>query len=136
MSQGELKDPVQNAIGELGRWQILVCAIVFLLKFPVAWHQMVIIFLAPKPDFTCSNPELSQCNPQCPSHVFNTSVFSSTIRTEWDLVCSREYLSNLSQTIFMLGIMVGNMFFGGLADKLGRRLKTLEILLFFLIKIM
>jgi len=34
------KDPVQRAIGELGRWQIFVCAIIFLLKFPVAWHQM------------------------------------------------------------------------------------------------
>lgn len=31
-------------------------------------------------------------------------------------------LSSLSQTIFMLGILVGNMFFGGLADKLGRRI--------------
>lgn len=34
------KDPVQKAIGDLGHWQIFVCAIVFLLKFPVAWHQM------------------------------------------------------------------------------------------------
>lgn len=40
---------------------------------------------------------------------------------EWDLVCNREYLTNVSQTIFMFGILVGNMFFGGLADKLGRR---------------
>jgi hypothetical protein len=34
------KDPVQSAIGDIGYWQIFICAIIFLLKFPVAWHQM------------------------------------------------------------------------------------------------
>ncbi|XP_070497497.1 organic cation transporter protein-like isoform X2 [Chironomus tepperi] len=116
------KDPVQSAIGDIGYWQIFICAIIFLLKFPVAWHQMGIIFLAPKPDFTCSNETLSRCDANCPQHVFNTEIFTNTIQRQWDLVCNREYLSNLSQTIFMLGILVGNMFFGGLADKLGRRI--------------
>jgi MFS family permease len=80
-----------------------------------------IIFLAPKTDFTCSNELLSPCNPECPKHVFNTSVFTNTLQMQWDLVCKREPLTGLSQTLFMLGILVGNMFFGGLADKLGRR---------------
>lgn len=116
------KDPVQNAMGELGRWQIFVCSTVFLLKFPVAWHQLGIIFLAPKPDFTCSDPTLPKCDQNCTEHVFNTSVFTNTIQQEFDLVCGRETYARLSQTIFMLGIIVGNMFFGALADNLGRRL--------------
>lgn len=41
---------------------------------------------------------------------------------EWDLVCDRQGLASFSQTIFMLGILVGNMVIGGLADKYGRRL--------------
>ncbi|KAG5679163.1 hypothetical protein PVAND_008753 [Polypedilum vanderplanki] len=115
-------DPVQATMGQLGKWQIFVCLIVFLLKFPVAWHQLGVIFLAPKPEFSCSDTRLSQCNPNCPQHVFNTTVFTNTIIQEWDLVCKREYLSNVSQTIFMLGILIGNLFFGSLADKLGRRI--------------
>jgi MFS family permease len=114
-------DPIQSMMGELGRWQIFVCGIVFLLKFPVAWHQMGIIFLAPKVDFTCSDPSLEKCDASCPQHVFNTSVFSNTIQMEWDLVCQRQSLANLSQTVFMLGILVGNMLFGAFADKMGRR---------------
>ncbi len=38
-------DPIQNAMGAMGRWQIWICAVIFLLKLPVAWHQMAIIFL-------------------------------------------------------------------------------------------
>lgn len=116
------KEPIQNAMGELGWWQIWVCGIVFLLKFPVAWHQMGIIFLAPKPDFTCANPTLEKCAPECPEHKFNTSIFENTLQMEWDLVCERQNLSSLSQTIFMLGILCGNMFFGAMADKIGRRI--------------
>lgn len=39
------KDHIQETIGDMGKWQIFVCAVIFLLKFPVAWHQMSIIFL-------------------------------------------------------------------------------------------
>lgn len=35
----------------------------------------------------------------------------------WDLVCERQFLAHTSQTIFMFGILVGNMVFGTLADK-------------------
>lgn len=41
---------------------------------------------------------------------------------QWDLVCDREGLRGFSQTIFMLGILIGNMVIGGLADKYGRRM--------------
>lgn len=116
------RDPVQGTMGGLGRWQICVCAVVFLLKFPVAWHQMGIIFLAPKPEFVCQDSRVPPCDTSCQVHVFNTSVFTNTLQMEFDLVCDRQGLTSLSQTIFMLGILVGNMFFGGMADRLGRRI--------------
>lgn len=94
----------------------------FLLKFAVAWHQLGIIFLAPKADFQCKDPSLAKCDPNCQEHVFNTDVFTNSIQMEWDLVCDRENLVNLSQTVFMLGILVGSIAFGILADIFGRRL--------------
>jgi hypothetical protein len=116
------EDPIKKSIGELGKWQIFVCGVVFLLKFPVAWHQMGIIFLAPKPEFHCIDEEIEKCSSNCTQHVFDKSVFQNTIIMEWDLVCDRQGLRGFSQTIFMLGILVGNMVIGGLADKYGRRL--------------
>ncbi|XP_055610396.1 organic cation transporter protein isoform X1 [Uranotaenia lowii] len=115
-------DPVQKAMGQLGWWHILVCAVVFPLKFPVAWHQMGIIFLGAAQDYTCaSNTTLDKCSKQCSSWTYDTSVFSKTIISEWDLVCEKANLVNLSQTIFMFGILVGGVVFGSLADKFGRR---------------
>jgi hypothetical protein len=116
------EDPIKKSIGELGKWQIFVCAIVFLLKFPVAWHQMGIIFLAPKPEFHCVDESIEKCSTNCTEHVFDRTIFTNTIIMEWDLVCDRKGLRGLSQTIFMLGILVGNMVIGGMADKFGRRL--------------
>lgn len=92
------------------------------LKIPVAWHQLSILFLAPKTDFACADSSLDKCNANCHEHVFNTSVFTKTLQQEFDLVCDRQSLANYSQTLFMLGILAGNMIFGALADKMGRRL--------------
>lgn len=83
---------------------------------------MGIIFLAPPVDFSCVAPEnstalLDKCDTRCAGHEFNRSVFTETIATEWDLVCEKGQLPNLSQTIFMLGILTGNCIFGSMADK-------------------
>lgn len=110
-------DPIEMAMGGLGKWQIWMCAVIFLQKFPTAFHQLAIIFLAPPVEFNCTDTSLDKCDANCPSHDFDRSVFKETIITEWDLVCSRRYLSNLSQTIFMFGILIGNLLFGSLSDK-------------------
>lgn len=55
-------------------------------------------------------------------HVFNKTIFSETIITKWDLVCKYEHLSSIAQSIFMAGILVGNLLFGVIADKFGRRI--------------
>lgn len=112
-------DPMTKAIGAIGKWQIWICFVVFLVKFPVAWHQMSIIFLAPPVNYTCSrNDEFdNQCLSNCTEYKYDHSVFGETIISQWDLICEKEWLKNLTQTIFMLGILVGNMLFGHLSDR-------------------
>ena len=43
------------------------------------------------------------------------------MRFQWDLVCKREYLKDLSQTILTVGVMFGAMGFTTLSDYLGRK---------------
>ncbi|MEE6524553.1 hypothetical protein FKM82_024094, partial [Ascaphus truei] len=53
--------------------------------------------------------------------VYDKSVFSSTIVTEWDLVCDMRAMRQLAQSIYMVGVMAGSLAIGPLSDKFGRR---------------
>lgn len=117
----EQSDPIQNAMGHFGRWHFVICALLFLLKMPGAWHQIIIIFLAPPVAFQCADASISNCSSECPEIIYDRSVFSETIVTEWNLICGQSQWANTSQTIFMLGILLGSMLFGAWSDKYGRR---------------
>ncbi|KAL3856230.1 hypothetical protein ACJMK2_011007, partial [Sinanodonta woodiana] len=56
---------------------------------------------------------------------YNKEPRETTIVTEWNLVCDIGYLSSLANTIFYVGVMLGSIFFGHIADKFGRRLVML-----------
>ncbi|XP_068424511.1 solute carrier family 22 member 7-like [Clinocottus analis] len=53
--------------------------------------------------------------------VYDNSTFTSTLATEWDLVCDRKSLTQTTGTIFFIGVMIGAVTFGFLSDKFGRR---------------
>uniref|UniRef100_A0A3B5A7W4 Solute carrier family 22 member 7-like n=1 Tax=Stegastes partitus TaxID=144197 RepID=A0A3B5A7W4_9TELE len=59
---------------------------------------------------------------QCRSGwVYDNSTFTSTLATEWDLVCDRKSLTKTSSSIFFFGVMLGAVAFGFLCDKFGRK---------------
>uniref|UniRef100_A0A8C2XAC2 Major facilitator superfamily (MFS) profile domain-containing protein n=1 Tax=Cyclopterus lumpus TaxID=8103 RepID=A0A8C2XAC2_CYCLU len=59
---------------------------------------------------------------QCRSGwVYDNSTFTSTIATEWDLVCDRKSLTQTTSSIFFIGVMIGAITFGFLCDKYGRK---------------
>lgn len=40
---------------------------------------------------------------------------------QWDLVCKKDYYSDLSQTIYQVGALIGELLCSVLVDKFGRR---------------
>ncbi|KAI1897619.1 hypothetical protein AGOR_G00085130 [Albula goreensis] len=53
--------------------------------------------------------------------VFDNSEIQQSIVTDWGLVCEKEWLAKLCQPTFMLGVLIGALVFGDIADRIGRR---------------
>lgn len=52
--------------------------------------------------------------------LYDTSEVYSIV-TAWDLVCEREWLAKFTQPTFMLGVLIGALVFGDIADRVGRK---------------
>ncbi|NXI94113.1 S22A7 protein, partial [Psophia crepitans] len=53
--------------------------------------------------------------------VYDHSQFTSTIVTQWDLVCEQRGLNQATATFFFIGVTMGAMVFGYLSDRFGRK---------------
>ncbi|XP_037813576.1 organic cation transporter-like protein [Lucilia sericata] len=115
-------DPIIVHLGDMGRYQFWFCMLIFLSKFPTGWVQVGHVFLAAPTNYTCVDPEgADPCSEECKKAEYDRSVFEETIVTEFDLECGYKSWVSFSQTMVMFGIMLGNIIFGVLADKYGRR---------------
>ncbi|XP_025413137.1 organic cation transporter protein [Sipha flava] len=146
----EADDPVHKALGDFGWWQFWITLALSMLKFPIAWHQLAIIFLAARTPFQCDiddatalpNVTDTRCTSRdpitmdvvpCRRFAYDRSVFQETIITEWDLVCGRFQLSNIAQSVFMLGVLIGNVLFGMFSDKYGRKIPMMFAIVLLLV---
>ncbi|KAF1424297.1 Solute carrier family 22 member 7, partial [Spheniscus mendiculus] len=53
--------------------------------------------------------------------VYDDSQFTSTISTQWDLVCEQRGLNQATATFFFIGVTMGAVVFGYLSDRFGRK---------------
>ncbi|PIK61368.1 putative solute carrier family 22 member 3 [Apostichopus japonicus] len=58
---------------------------------------------------------------ECDQWEYSKEPYGDTIVNEWDLVCDQSNLVEISQSVFMAGVMVGSILFGQLSDRFGRK---------------
>ncbi|XP_029812879.1 solute carrier family 22 member 11-like isoform X3 [Suricata suricatta] len=73
------------------------------------------------PNGTATNWSEAATEPCVDGWVYDHSTFTSTIVSEWDLVCDHKGLKSVSQTLYMTGLLIGSIFWGVLADQFGRK---------------
>jgi len=120
-------DSILQDVGELGRQQIIYCSCFCLLNLYAAFHMLQYAFVSFHVDYSCvseNNQNLTnscgESRDHCKSLQFDTK-FSSSIESEWGLVCDQNYLSKATMSVFMAGVMTGAFFLGKLADRIGRK---------------
>ncbi|XP_044536672.1 solute carrier family 22 member 6-like [Gracilinanus agilis] len=137
-------------VGGWGRFQMVHLAIVTVPFAFVATHSFLQNFTASVPEHHCRSPggrwpvdaqggrerclrfrgnatnETETC---VEGWVYNLTTVQSTIVTEWNLVCGLKSLHGVAQSVYMAGVFLGAIVFGGLADRLGRRTVFLWCLL-------
>lgn len=56
----------------------------------------------------------------CEKWVYDNSFYKSSTVTEWDMVCTDSWMRATADALFMVGVMLGSIIFGDLADRYGR----------------
>ncbi|XP_074657407.1 organic cation transporter protein-like [Tubulanus polymorphus] len=147
-------DNVLKAVSIFGKRWLYMTYVMLLVSSSLmsAWHMFAIVFIGGLPDdYHCrvgANQSIPQIykdgkwtNDKCRMYKNESSGdnqtipcnngwvyytdYQSTIVTEWDLVCDKDYLPQLAQTIFVVGTLIGAGSLSPLADWLGR--KTVHI---------
>ena len=57
----------------------------------------------------------------CTTWEYDTSKFRRTVSSEFNLVCDREFLLSVGQTVFFFGMLCGGPISGVLSDRYGRK---------------
>lgn len=68
-----------------------------------------------------SKPELTNCD----DYIFDDSFYKETIITEWNLVCGKRYLADLSTTMYLIGSGMGTIFAATINNFFGRKKSTI-----------
>ncbi|XP_074651159.1 organic cation transporter protein-like isoform X2 [Tubulanus polymorphus] len=140
-------ESVLRKLGKYGIWQIGVYVMwAFAFNIPYVFNALSLVFIGPRPKFyhctigenqslpldshgkpsMCSmyrNFSLDNSTVSCQNgwSYANSEEFGSTIVTEFDLVCDDSYLSELSQTLYVMGEFIGSLLITPLADVFGRK---------------
>ncbi|XP_071143321.1 solute carrier family 22 member 6-A-like [Mytilus edulis] len=135
----EYLENVLENIGGCGRFQFFLNFFVLGTKTVVAWSTLMMSFGGVVPDWTCTwntdsgdkympnSTFVKQCsisnstiNPICSSRQFDSS--KSTVVSEWNLVCDKDWTVSTITTIQMGGLLVGAIISGQIGDVFGRRI--------------
>ncbi len=131
-----------EAVGSQGKFQRIIGFLVILVAALSLQMSSSFPFMTKKPDFNCKKKDSLENFHICPEKdlckydFFDyTKISESSLKNwayEFDIFCSKSYISPLIGSTFFLGGIIGSIFLSPLPDKYGRKdiYKILLIALF------
>merc|ERR1712123_2458 len=122
-----------------GRWNWILLGLCYTSCVLASSNHLSIIYLAYSPDFFFvtdgENPEhfdngcreAPEKDANQDTYFYDSSVFKTTVVTEWNLVCDNAVLLPTLTFTYMLGIGLSNLLAGALSDAFGRRVLVLTM---------
>ncbi|XP_060552261.1 organic cation/carnitine transporter 2-like [Ruditapes philippinarum] len=137
-------DAIIENLGGCGRFQIRMSIVVHLIKTIICFSFMGMIIISAAPPWWCTDGATGNDVKTCTVHENNTAVqycqskscvngnnskcqnfgFESSLNTivnEFNLVCDRDYIPSIINSIQISGVLVGNIVAGQIADLFGRK---------------
>ncbi|RXG59883.1 Solute carrier family 22 member 27 [Armadillidium vulgare] len=146
MAKEPLKE-LDEELGGFGKFQKFVCAVPgcdnFSSSEDLSYQQDFLNFTTPSYTSTGSSYsscqrygrdndsiDTSTCAPSnfdskivedCSEFVYDTSLFQSTLVTEFELTCDRAWMQSLGGSLYMFGMPFGAVLLGYISDRFGRK---------------
>ncbi|XP_046963293.1 organic cation transporter protein-like [Vanessa cardui] len=122
-------DYVEETIGAAGLWQVGISSTAALTRYIAIGNMTSIVFLTPTTDFICTDlndngsmkAENNTCYENCRKYDFRSEVMETSLISDFQLICGKAWLGSFTQSVLMLGFVLGASFFGWLSDRFGRR---------------
>ncbi|XP_067466905.1 solute carrier family 22 member 15 [Thunnus thynnus] len=110
-----------QVVGEFGPYQRRAVAVLVLTQLYMACQSMLIVLVGATPEYRIEQQEgVPSSQQELLQHVTFTGDIDSIV-TEWFLIKQQAYKVSLAGSLFFAGLLVGNVVFGPLSDRIGRR---------------
>lgn len=122
-TSADSEDYLSKSIGVFGLWHAGICVAAAVTRFLVMWNMTAILFLTPDTEFECKEVKVirnitsNTCYDDCLKYEYYNQGLPTTLISDYNLICDRQWLGSLAQAVLMLGLLVGTFVFGWISDR-------------------
>ncbi|XP_068597066.1 LOW QUALITY PROTEIN: solute carrier family 22 member 15, partial [Brachionichthys hirsutus] len=114
-------DEAFQVVGQFGAYQKRSVAVLVLTQVYMACQSMLIVLVGQTPEYRLEQQDGVPLSQQELVQRVTFTEDMDTIVTEWFLVKHQAYKVSLAGSLFFAGLLIGNIVFGPLSDRIGRR---------------